>query len=249
LVNGKIKFALVLAALSLSLPLVVLIGVNVAAVEDPVTESHAVAAEGASSAEVAIALGAGELVLGGGANDLMDGTFTYSDDDWQPVIDYQVEGGVGRLAVGQGSGPGFVAAEAWDDVENDWEIRLAGSLPLSLSVELGAGQSILDLGELNLTDATIRTGAGETTVDLVGSWDHDVRVSIDGGAGDVTILVPEGGNVELNASVGIGEVATSGFTEQNGSLVNEDYEAGAPTIVVTVTGGMGNVQVIAVPLS
>jgi hypothetical protein len=178
----------------------------------------------------------------------MDATFTYSDDDRQPVIDYQVDEGVGRLTVDQAGGPGFVAAEDWDDVENDWDIRLAGNLPVSLAVELGAGQSVLDLGNLEVTDAAIRTGAGQTTVDLTGRWAHDVHISIEGGAGDVTILVPEGGNVELHASVAMGDVATSDLMERDGRLVSDDFDENAPTIEIMVEGGMGNVQVIAVPI-
>src|SRR5688572_16853469 len=130
LVNGKIKATLVLGALTLAFPLLVLLGFGVAAEDDPVSESHSVTLDGASSADVEIRLNAGELWLAGGSSVLMDGTFAYSDADWQPEIEYGVNDGVGRLAIDQGGGPDFVAADDWDDVENSWDIRLGGGLPI-----------------------------------------------------------------------------------------------------------------------
>jgi hypothetical protein len=246
--NGKVKLSLLLVALALIVPQIVLFDRGVGAGDDPVTESHSIAPDGARAVEVSISLGAGELWLGDGASGLMDGTFTYSGEDWQPSIAYGVAEDVGQLVVEQGSGPGFVAASDWGDVRNDWEIMLNGALPISLAVEVGAGESVLDLADLDLTEVTIRTGAGGTTVDLAGIWDHDVRVSIEGGAGDVTILVPEGRNVEVRATVGIGQIAASGLVEESGRLVSESAEPGGPTLQITVQGGMGTIEVVAVPV-
>src|SRR3712207_8659627 len=44
-----------------------------------------------------------------------------------------------------------------------------------LVVEMGAGESDLDLDSLTLTGLNLQMGAGETTVDLTGDYDRDFR--------------------------------------------------------------------------
>ena len=76
-------------------------------VSDTRTERKAVELGGATSAEVRIKMGAGELDLVGGAPGLMEASFTTNIRRWEPRVDYSVFGGKGRLTVEQRRGRGL----------------------------------------------------------------------------------------------------------------------------------------------
>ena len=59
-------------------------------------ESKSVDPENAQSARAQLKMGAGELKLTGGADQLMEGDFSYNVSDWKPKVSYDVSGGEGR---------------------------------------------------------------------------------------------------------------------------------------------------------
>src|SRR5215207_5265090 len=65
-------------------------------------ESQAVDLKNAQSARTQLKMGAGELYLTGGADQLMEGDFSYNVSDWKPEVSYDVGGGEGELVVRQG---------------------------------------------------------------------------------------------------------------------------------------------------
>src|SRR2546430_9846687 len=48
-------------------------------------------------------MGAGQLIINGGASHILDADFTYSDSYDQPRVEYRVDGGVGQLTISQES--------------------------------------------------------------------------------------------------------------------------------------------------
>src|SRR3712207_9434526 len=73
-----------------------------------------------------------------------------------------------------------------------------------LVVEMGAGESDLDLDSLTLTGLDLQMGAGETTVALTGDYAQDFDASIEGGVGGATVLVPSEVGVRVRAEGGLG---------------------------------------------
>ena len=247
--NRTAKLALILPTVALALSLAIAIALAAKAGDDPTTATRAVARDGATAASVEIGMEAGGLRLGPGAAGLMDGTFTFSDAALAPDIDYALDGGTGHLTVLQGGGPRFVPAADWSEVENAWDLRLAGDIPLALAVRLGAGESVLRLGGLELTDVAIETGAGATTVDFAGAWSRDVQATIDAGVGEVTIVLPRGVGVVVAANIGLGTVTAEGLTADGGRWVNDAYGVAPVTLAIDVTGHVGSVRLVLEPAS
>src|SRR5215213_11324136 len=69
-------------------------------------ESKSVDPENAQSARAQLKMGAGELKLTGGADQLMEGDFSYNVSEWKPEVSYDVGGGEGELVVRQGGSKG-----------------------------------------------------------------------------------------------------------------------------------------------
>lgn len=61
-------------------------------------------------------------------------------------------------------------AEPGGKARNEWETRLNDEVPTDLVVQMGAGESDLDLDSLTLTRLKLQMGAGKATVNLTGDY-------------------------------------------------------------------------------
>src|ERR687894_1931642 len=104
-------------------------------------ESKSVDPKDAQSVRANLKMGAGELNLTGGADQLMEADFAYNVADWKPKVNYDVSGETGELTVRQGSDGGV---RLGGDARNVWDIRFNDQLPTDLVVQMGAGESNLD---------------------------------------------------------------------------------------------------------
>jgi hypothetical protein len=109
----------------------------------------------------------------------MEGDFSYNVADWKPEVSYDVSGDKGELVVRQGGSKG---SNLTGEARNEWEIRMNDELPTDLVVQLGAGESDLDLDSVTLTGLKLQMGAGKTTVDLTGDYAQSFNSSIQGGS-------------------------------------------------------------------
>ena len=66
-------------------------------------ESKSVDPKNAQSARTQLKMGAGELNVTGGADQLMEGDFSYNVSEWKPKVSYDVSGQKGELVVKQGA--------------------------------------------------------------------------------------------------------------------------------------------------
>lgn len=201
------------------------------------TETRSVDLAGAESVRVELQMRAGELNLTGGADNLMDGEFSYNVPQWKPEIDYRVTGTVGRLKVEQPSGTVHVG-----DANNEWNLRLNNDVPMELNLEMGAGRATLTLGELSLSRVEVKGGAGELTMDLSGDWKRDLDVQIKGGVGRVTVRLPREVGVEVSARGGIGAVHAHGLERRGRTYVNDAFGQSDVTVRVDVKGGIGEIN-------
>src|SRR5215213_10621006 len=130
-------------------------------------DSKSVDPKNADSARAQLKMGAGELNLTGGADQLMEADFSYNVPDWKPKVSYDVSGKKGELVVEQGSANG---GDLSGGARNEWDISMNDEVPTDLVIRLGAGESNLDLDSLTLTGVDVRMGAGKSTVDLTGDY-------------------------------------------------------------------------------
>ena len=88
----------------------------------------------------------------------------------------------------------------------------------------------------------INSGAGSTKIDLRGAWDDDLVATIEGGLGDLTVIVPRETAVRIDVDLGLGDINADGFKIESGAYVNDAYEDGdEPTLLIDIQGGAGSV--------
>jgi hypothetical protein len=202
-------------------------------------ESTSVDPKNAQSARAQLKMGAGELNLTGGADQLMEGDFSYNVSDWKPKVSYDVSGGEGELVVKQGSAEGGGLSGG---ARNEWDISLNDEVPTDLVVQMGAGESDLDLDSLTLTGLDLQMGAGKTTVDLTGDYAQDFDASIQGGVGEATVLLPSEVGVKAKAEGGLGKINAKGLENVGDSYVNDAYGESDVNLSVDVQGGVGEIN-------
>jgi hypothetical protein len=204
------------------------------------TRSESIDLGVARTARVEIKMGAGTLELAGGAEHLLDATFTYNVEDWRPEVSYHVKGDQGILSVKQPS-------RRWSGVLDsglryDWMLRLNDAVPLDLKVTLGAGRSNLKLAGLALNSLEVDGGVGQTQIDLTGKWLHDVSVRVSGGVGRAKILLPRYVGVRAKAEGGLGALHTHDLKQDGGFYVNDAFGKSPVTVNVDVSGGVGEID-------
>jgi len=86
---------------------------------------------------------------------------TYLEDVFQPTIRFDEN--AGTLAIKMG-GNGDVHVGDQDRLKQVFDVGLPRDVPLDLALSFGAVQATVELGELTIRSATIKTGASETTV-------------------------------------------------------------------------------------
>jgi hypothetical protein len=202
-------------------------------------ESKSVDLKNAQSARAQLKLGAGELHLAGGADQLMEGEFSYNVSEWKPKVSYEVSGEKGELVVKQGSGEDVRLGA---DARNEWDISLNDEVPTDLVVQMGAGESDLDLDSLTLTGVDLQMGAGKTTVDLTGDYAKSFDASIQGGVGEATVLLPSEVGVKAKAEGGLGKINAEGLKRVGDSYVNDAYGESDVNLSVDVQGGIGQIN-------
>ena len=203
-------------------------------------------------ATVHLKMGAGELNVTGGADPdrLMEAHSSYNVSAWKPKVSKHVPTDWGILTVRQGS----VEGARGGDARNVWDIRLNEEVNTALLVEVGAGESDLDLDSLNLgvpgvpgaegRDLTVQMGAGDTTVDLTGDYTKtkNIDASIQGGVGEAKVMLPSGVGVKVNAQ-GPGKIDAKGLQRaDDSSYVNDAYGESEVTLRVDIEGGFREIN-------
>ena len=123
-----------------------------------------------------------------------------------------------------------------------WDIRLNESVPTQLTIATGAGQSTLDLRQLQLTHLAVSTGAGQTFITLPARGVLDAKVST--GAGQTVITIPSGMAARIQVSAGIGSKEVQGTYQRDGDrYLSPNYASATNRVDLEVSGGVGSIVV------
>jgi hypothetical protein len=201
--------------------------------------SKSIDPKNAESVRAQLKMGAGELNITGGADQLMESDFSFNVSDWKPKVSYDVSGKKGELVVKQGSAEG---GNLSGGARNEWNLRLNDEVPTDLVVQVGAGESDLDLDSLTLKGLDLQMGAGKTTVDLTGDYTQGFDASIQGGVGQATVLLPSEVGVKAKAEGGLGGINAKGLQKVGDSYVNDAYGESDVNLSVDVKGGVGQIN-------
>lgn len=204
------------------------------------TETQVVEQGSAETLKAEINMGVGKLEIDGGADALAEAEFTYNIADWKPEVDFTVRGDNGRLVINQPNNSEINGIPN-DDIKYTWDLRLNNDVPTDLDIDLGAGESILDLNGLHLTGLEISIGAGEAVIDLSGDWPESFAVDISGGVGITEIILPSDVSVRVMPTTGIGNLEVYGL-ERNGDVyTNDRYGTSDVELDINVSSGIGEI--------
>lgn len=196
----------------------------------------------AEKVRVEVRIGAGEVKVSGGAAKLMQGDFHYNMPFLKPSIRYDDSSFRGTLIVTQKAENSIRLS---NNMRNDWSIRLNDDTPVELELHMGAGESKLDLGSLNLRRVEVHMGVGEMKMDLRGTPRQDYDVEVQGGVGEATIYLPKDAGVTASAKGGIGSIETRNLRREGSRYVNDAYGKAKRNISVEAHGGVGQIRLIA----
>ena len=204
-------------------------------------ESHVERVElgGAETVDVLIDMGVGALLIGGGAEDLLEADFTYGQETWKPEVSYQVSGTQGFLSVKRPSAVGVVAVP---NVQYEWDLRLNSEVPMDVKINMGVGGGRLDLRDLNLQSLELDLGVGGAEVDLTGSWEADLEASIHSGVGGVKLVLPRDVGVRVEAEAGLGAVEALEFNRDGDVYTNDAYGRTETTLYIKADVGVGGLE-------
>lgn len=200
--------------------------------------------EGAERARVRLHYGAGRLNVSGAApaGQLVDGTFGAG-------ADYDVRRDGETLDVDlRGLRDMWLRIfdpRNWGERGLDWDLAFNGEVPLDLSVELGAGETRLDLSELRVNHLNLQTGMGATEVTLSAKAGQ-TRAKINVGMGEVKVYVPEGVAARIHATAGLGEVSVNDgrFPRSGNVYQSPDYDTSERKVEIDAKTGMGALRIM-----
>ncbi|MCP4141888.1 MAG: hypothetical protein GY755_16705 [Chloroflexi bacterium] len=143
-----------------------------------------------------------------------------------------------------------------------WDLALTQEIPLDLNIDLGVGESTMDLAELEIVDLDLSIGVGQAKVKLPAG---EYRADVDGGVGQTIITLPDEGVIKLNVSGGIGEIvinipegmeakiyvdrgiagfsAPSGYIQDENSYISPNYDDAENYIILNLDQGIGNISI------
>jgi hypothetical protein len=202
------------------------------------SESQTVELGDAEAVQVEISFGAGVLDVSGGAEELLEADFSYNVARLKPVVEYTN----GTLVVRQPGTEGLPALQGIADFRNEWDLRLNNEMPIDLSVDMGAGNSNLQLAGLSLNRLDIRLGASESTIDLGGDWVRDLEATIDAGAADINVKLPKDVGVRVRVESGPHTIEVAGLTKDGNVYTNAAYGVSDVTLEIEVEVGIGNIN-------
>ncbi len=202
------------------------------------TESKTVELGDAKSVRVKMALGAGDLVVTGGAKKLLEADFTYNVAKLKPEVEFTD----GTLVVQHPDVSGYRSPQDIKDFRNEWDLRLNNDVPMNLSLDMGAATSDLKLAGLSLTGLVVKLGAGKSTVDLTGNWARDLDVTFDTGAANITVRLPKDVGVRVEVAAGLGRIEASGLKQDGNAYTNEAYGTSEVTLHITIQAGIGQIN-------
>lgn len=115
-----------------------------------------------------------------------------------------------------------------------WNVQVPSDLPTALSLSLGAGNFSLDLGKVQLTRATISTGASDLKITAPRPR-GDVTIRLSGRASSITLEIPTA--VEYRVSV---DGALNSIT---GPMQSAAYAAAVDRVSISVSAGATSIDI------
>ncbi|QAT39244.1 LiaF domain-containing protein [Clostridium sp. JN-9] len=206
-----------------------------AEITDTIHESKNIDLSGENALTSDITMGVGRLNISSDTNKLFEGNFDYNVKKLKPEISYSSN--VLKLSHNK-----MNQNISGNNYKCDWNLKFNPKVLMSMDINMGNGSGNLDFSKINLKSLSAKFGVGDYLVDLRGSYNQDVNVSIQGGVGKVKIILPKSTGVSVNCEKGVGSVRAANFTKENSSYKNDAYGKTKNSINVDVKAGVGDIE-------
>jgi hypothetical protein len=196
---------------------------------------------GAARASVNIEGGAGDMQVGTANKPdvLLTGIVPSGSYD-QIQTSYSVTGGNGTFILMDTGVQGFVPFGSIQGM--GWSFLLTESIPLELSLGLGAGNFDADLRKSNLDALVINTAVGDTQVILPEIGRFDAQVT--GAIGQIVIVIPRGIGVRVNPDTALVSLdIPDNYLSSGGVYESPNYDSADNRIDLSVDLAIGNVVI------
>lgn len=128
--------------------------------------------------------------------------------------------------------------------EERWNVALNPGVAYDLNLEMGVGQSTVDLSKLTVTGGQLNAGVG--TTDLTLPAKGKFTMSIDGGVGTVKIRLPGKMALRVEVDTGIGSFNPGSRLRalDGGQYETEGFGSADNAITLRIKAGVGTISVI-----
>ena len=126
-----------------------------------------------------------------------------------------------------------------------WNVGLNSTVSYQLNLNVGVGQSNIDLSKLLISGGEIDGGVG--TSDLYLPGDGKYRLNINGGVGTIKIYVPAGLAVRAEVDGGLGSFNRLSNMEEVRKDVYETpgFSSAEDAVTLIIDGGVGSISMFA----
>jgi hypothetical protein len=204
-------------------------------------EQVSVPVDDIQQARLRLRYGAGRLTLSAGASpeNLVEAACGGG-------IDYQTrrEGSTMNVSLRMPSNRIWVFPWNWFPGQTDCTLRFSPDIPISFDINTGASDSRLDLGDLQVSDIRLQTGASSTYLALPKNAGH-TRVDIESGVASLKVSVPQNVAARIQVKGGLSgiNVDTQRFPRSGGVYQSVDYESAPDKADIYIETGVGSVDI------
>jgi hypothetical protein len=198
---------------------------------------------GADRAEVVIGLNAGELRLDAlpESASLIEGAIELRvGEEVEPRFDVQ---GDAATYVLENKNPTVLPILGRAEGDILWQLGLNRDVPLQLQVSTGAGESVLDLSRLNVTDLAVHTGVGRTELYLPSQGRLTAAVNTE--IGELVVTVPQDVAARIAVEGGLNsvEVPDGHYERTDDVYVSSGYATATDRVDLRIDAGIGRVVI------
>lgn len=203
------------------------------------TQNASIDLQAASSVDLKLSHGAGELKIHSGANEneIVSGSFAGG-------MDHKANRNGDRLEVRMRPAKSAADFPFFGPYSRlDWDVALNANIPIALDLNLGANKSEIDLRDMNITALDLDTGASETKLTLPSKGRF--KADLDLGAASLEVIVPDGLSARIRASIGVADlkIDESRFPRSGGFYQSPDFDSAANSVDMTIDAGAASIRV------
>jgi hypothetical protein len=130
------------------------------------------------------------------------------------------------------------------DAAERWVLRFTPHIPLRLEVDAGAGNVLLDLRDLKVTQLELAGGAGRTDITFPAAAAF-TRASVSAGVGDIIVHIPEnvGARIRIDKALVSLRVESARFSRSGDDYVSTNYHTAENKLELDIETAVGAITI------